>query len=104
MTPQEREERIRKLKQFVEERVPSFASACKSDVDVLLLDQDAFAADYQEDEFILLGKATKYAGLFGKELNIIAGNKNTNPSAQTEPAGSRVAPWDRHRPPGETPR
>jgi hypothetical protein len=32
----------------------------------VLLHQDAFAADYQEDEYKLLGMAIKYAGLRGK--------------------------------------
>ena len=33
--------------------------------------QDAFAADYQEDEYTLLGMAIKYAGLHGKEVQVI---------------------------------
>jgi hypothetical protein len=33
--------------------------------------QDAFAADYQEDEYALLGMAIKYAGLRGKEVRVI---------------------------------
>lgn len=37
----------------------------------MLLRQDAFAADYQEDEYTLLGMAIKYAGLRGKEVRVI---------------------------------
>jgi hypothetical protein len=32
------------------------------DTELVLLHQDAFAADYQEDEYMLLGMAIKYAG------------------------------------------
>jgi hypothetical protein len=39
--------------------------------------QDAFAADYQEDEYALLGKAIKYAGLRGKEIRVIGKNRKT---------------------------
>ena len=38
------------------------------DTELVLLHQDAFAADYQEDEYTLLGLAIKYAGLRGKEV------------------------------------
>jgi hypothetical protein len=41
---------------------------------VVLLHQDAFAADYQEDEYALLGMAVKYAGLRGKEVRVIVGS------------------------------
>jgi hypothetical protein len=37
---------------------------------MLLLSQHAFAADYQEEEFALLGKAIKFAGLLGKDVTI----------------------------------
>jgi hypothetical protein len=33
-----------------------------------------FAADYQEDEYMLLGMAIKYAGLRGKEVRVIGKN------------------------------
>jgi hypothetical protein len=32
-------------------------------VETVILHQDAFAADYQEDEYALLGMAIKYAGV-----------------------------------------
>ena len=37
----------------------------------------AFAADYQEDEYTLLGMAIKYAGLRGKEVRVIGNNRST---------------------------
>jgi hypothetical protein len=37
----------------------------------------AFAADYQEDEYTLLGMAIKYAGLRGKEVRVIGKNRST---------------------------
>ncbi|MGO9124855.1 MAG: hypothetical protein ACLP6G_08185 [Terriglobales bacterium] len=42
-----------------------------------MLHQDAFAADYQEDEYMLLGMAIKYAGLRGKEVRVIGMNRST---------------------------
>jgi hypothetical protein len=42
-----------------------------------LIHQDAFAAEYQEDEYALLGMAIKYAGLRGKEVRVIAKNRST---------------------------
>jgi hypothetical protein len=43
----------------------------------VLLHQDAFAADYQEDQYTLLGMAIKYAGLRGKEVRVIGKNRST---------------------------
>jgi hypothetical protein len=41
-------------------------------------DEDhTFAADYQEDEYTLLGMAIKYAGLRGKEVRVIGKNRQT---------------------------
>ena len=34
-------------------------------------------ADYQEDEYKLLGMAIKYAGLRGKEVRLIGKNRST---------------------------
>jgi len=44
---------------------------------VVIIHQDAFAADYQDDEYVLLGKAIKFAGLYGKEVHIIGRNRET---------------------------
>ena len=35
-------------------------------------EQDAFAAEYQEREFALLGMAIKYAGLHSREITFIS--------------------------------
>jgi hypothetical protein len=44
---------------------------------LVLLHQDAFAADYQEDEYRLLGMAIKYAGLREEEVRVIGRNRST---------------------------
>jgi len=61
----------------VRERLPEFADAFASDVDTILLHQDAFAADYQDEEYKLLGMAIKYAGLRSKEVRVIGKNRQT---------------------------
>jgi len=52
-------------------RVTSDGEECCRPAEPVLLRQDAFAADYQEDEYTLLGMAIKYAGLRGKEVRVI---------------------------------
>jgi len=47
------------------------------ETELVLLHQDAFAADYQEDEYKLLGMAIKYAGLRGKEVRVIGKNRSS---------------------------
>ena len=47
------------------------------DAELVLLHQDAFAADFQEDEYTLLGMAIKYAGLRGKEVRVIGKNRSS---------------------------
>ena len=42
-----------------------------------MLHQDAFAADYQQDEYALLGMAIKYAGLRGNEVRVIGSVRST---------------------------
>ena len=58
----------------IRKKLPEFAKACADDAELVLLRQDAFAADYQEDECTLLGMAIKYAGLGGKEVREIEKN------------------------------
>ena len=58
-------------------KLPEFAKACAADAELVLIHQDAFAADYQEDEYMLLGMAIKYAGLRGKEVGVIGKNRST---------------------------
>lgn len=50
---------------------------CADDTEQVLLHQDAFAADYQDDEYLLLGMAIKYAGLRRKEVRVIGRNRST---------------------------
>lgn len=50
---------------------------CARDSAQLMLHQDAFAAGYDDDEYMLLGMAIKYAGLFGVEVCITGHNGTT---------------------------
>jgi hypothetical protein len=62
MTNDERMQRESSLIATIRRKLPDFAKACAVDAELVLLHQDAFAADYQEDEYTLLGMAIKYAG------------------------------------------
>ena len=55
MTNDERMQRESNLIATVRKKLPEFAKACADDKELVLLHQDAFAADYQEDECTLLG-------------------------------------------------
>jgi hypothetical protein len=57
--------------------LPDFVKSCGKNEDVIILHQDSFAADYQQDEYVLLGMAIKFAGLHGKEVRIIGRNRET---------------------------
>ncbi len=58
-------------------KLPDFARMCADNTEAVMLHQDAFAADYQEDEYMLLGMAIKYAGLRGKEVHVIGKNRSS---------------------------
>ena len=77
MTNEERMQREANLIATIRRKLPDFAQMCADDVEHVLLHQDAFAADYQEDEYMLLGMAIKYAGLRGKEVRVIGRNRST---------------------------
>jgi len=62
---------------IIRKKLPEFVKACADDTELVLIHQDAFAADYQEDEYALLGMAIKYAGLRGKEVRVIGKNRST---------------------------
>jgi hypothetical protein len=47
----------------VERLLPEFVNSCREKAEVVIIHQDAFAADYQDHEYALLGKAIKFAGL-----------------------------------------
>ena len=57
--------------------LPDFVRSCLKNEDVVIIHQDSFAADYQQDEYALLGMAIKFAGLRGKEVRIIGTNRET---------------------------
>ena len=79
-------EKEKTLKNVIENNLPEIARMCKEDAQVVLLHQDAFAADYQAKEYKLLGMAIKYIGLFGngKEIRIIGKNRETVQGAPDE--------------------
>jgi hypothetical protein len=76
MTNDERMQRESSLIATIRKKLADFAKACADDTELVLLHQDSFAADYQEDEYKLLGMAIKYAGLRGKEVRVIGKNRN----------------------------
>jgi hypothetical protein len=77
MNSDERMQRESSLIATIRKQLPDFARMCASDVETVILHQDAFAADYQEDEYMLLGMAIKYAGLRGKEVRVIGRNRSS---------------------------
>ena len=77
MTNDERMQRESDLIATIRTALPEFAKACADEADLVLLHQDAFAADSQEDEYRLLGMAIKYAGLRGKEVRVIGRNRSS---------------------------
>jgi len=77
MTNDARMQRESSLIAIIRKKLPDFARACADDTELVLLHQDAFAADYQDDEYTLLGMAIKYAGLRGKEVRVVGKNRST---------------------------
>jgi hypothetical protein len=77
MIDDDRMQRESSLIATIRKKLPEFAKACADDTELVLLHQDAFAADYQDDEYMLLGMAIKYAGLRGKEVRVIGMNRST---------------------------
>lgn len=79
MTNEELHKREHELSSTIESKIPDFALKCSGlpKAEVLILHQDAFAADYQPDELLLLGMAIKYAGIHGKVVHFIGTNRET---------------------------
>lgn len=77
MTSDERMQREANLIATIRKKLPDFAQMCADDSESVMLHQDSFAADYQDDEYTLLGMAIKYAGLRGKEVRVIGKNQST---------------------------
>jgi hypothetical protein len=61
----------------IENLLPDFAHTCRDSADMVVLHQDSFAADYQDEEYTLFGKAMKFAGIYGKEIRVIGKNRET---------------------------
>jgi hypothetical protein len=61
----------------IESLLPDFARSCRDGADVVIIHQDSFAADYQDEEYALFGKAMKFAGIYGKEIRVIGKNRET---------------------------
>ncbi|HUA14763.1 MAG TPA: hypothetical protein VMG31_05655 [Verrucomicrobiae bacterium] len=77
MTNEERMQREANLIATIRAKLPDFARMCADDTELVMLHQDSFAADYQDDEYALLGMAIKYAGLRGKEVRVIGKNQSS---------------------------
>lgn len=72
------EQRESKLKFLVDEKLPNFKKLCEqNEANDIIFHQDAYAASYQEEEYMLLGMAIKYAGLYGKSVHITGTNRET---------------------------
>jgi hypothetical protein len=77
MTDDERMQLESSLIATISKKLPEFLKACADDMELVLLDQDAFAADYQEDDYTFLGMAIKYALFRGKEVRVIGKNRSS---------------------------
>jgi hypothetical protein len=77
MTEEELREKKSALTAKIERLLPDFATSCRDKAEMVIIHQDSFAADYQEDEYALLGMAIKFVGLHGKEVRIIGTNRET---------------------------
>jgi hypothetical protein len=75
-------EKEKALMAEIETLLPDFARSCRGSEDVILIHQDSFAADYEDHEYTLFGKALKFAGLHGKEVRVIGRNRETLATAK----------------------
>lgn len=75
-------EKEKALMAEIENLLPDFARSCRGSEDVILIHQDSFAADYEDHEYTLFGKALKFAGLHGKEVRVIGTNRETLATAK----------------------
>jgi hypothetical protein len=74
----------------MENLLPDFVRSCREKNDVVILHQDAFAADYQEEKYKLLGMAIKFAGLCGRDVRIM--ERIEERSSSRESTSSRKRP------------
>jgi hypothetical protein len=77
ISDEELREKEAALSAEIEHLLPNFVESCRKNEDMVIIHQDSFAADYQEDEYTLLGMVIKFAGLHGKEVRIIGTNRET---------------------------
>jgi hypothetical protein len=77
MTEEERQQKEAALAAKIKDLLPDFVRACQANDDVVIIHQDSFAVDYQDDEYALLGMAIKFAGPYGKEIRITGTNRET---------------------------
>ena len=77
ISDEELKQREAALSAEIRRLLPDFVRACRNNEDMVIIHQDSFAADYQQDEYALLGMAIKFAGLHGKEVRIIGTNRET---------------------------
>jgi hypothetical protein len=77
MTEEELREKESALTAKIARLLADFVRSCVKSDDVVIIHQDSFAADYQQDEYAILGMAIKFAGLHGKEVRIIGTNRET---------------------------
>ena len=82
---QELEQRLATLRATIEKYLPDFGRAVDesariasgADAPPIVLHQDAFAAELDDDEYVLLGMAIKYAGTHGVVLHVIGTHRET---------------------------
>lgn len=80
----EREQEIRDtIGKYCKSLVQAMSDARATEKPTLGIHQDAFAANYDPDELMLLGMAVKYAGMFGVTLVITGQNRSTLPGVPT---------------------
>jgi hypothetical protein len=77
MAKEELQQKEAALTAKIKSLLPDFVRACRASDDAVIIHQDSFAADYQQDEYTLLGMVIKFAGLYGKEVRIIGTNRET---------------------------
>ena len=63
MNTDERMQRESSLIATIRKKLPDFARMCADDSELVMLHQNAFAADYQEEGYMLLGMAITYVDL-----------------------------------------
>jgi ATP adenylyltransferase/5',5'''-P-1,P-4-tetraphosphate phosphorylase II len=74
--------RQKMMRFFVESKmdrdtITKMINEAKKENAFIILHQDAFCADYQDEEFFLLGNYIKYIGEHGIEIRIIGKNRET---------------------------